>query len=326
MENLLPLLGGILLLILGSDLAVRGSLALARHWGWPDWVAGMVLLALGTSLPELFVCAQSATTHPELAIGTIMGSNAFNVGIVLSLMLVLKGRQSLEARGLRRTTGLPLVLATVLSFFAFTIEIIPTWVGPVFLLGYIAMMVATLRSGRHDPTEDAPLVSADWPAWTDSLMALGGFALLAYGSDWFLDGALGLANSWGWNAGFAGYLIAAVGTSSPELATSIQALRAKKAGAVFGNILGSNAFNLLLAGGAVGFLAGPIAGAVDLVSAQEALASLRPQLWVNAAATVALIIPALFMKRRATWPLASKMSGIAGLALYAFGAWWVYQS
>jgi cation:H+ antiporter len=327
LNDFLPLLGGIALLIIGSDYAVRGSLGLAYRLGWSEAVAGLLLLALGTSLPELFVGAQSAPLHPELAVGTIMGSNAFNVGIVLGVMLLIKsGTQSLIGGGFSKKTVLPLFAGTAISFWAFLREQPTASAGFLFALIYLALLLSILRGKKNNPMQAPDGHTSSRPLWRDATNAIVGFALLAIGADFFLSGALNLAAQWGWSAGFAGYLIAAIGTSSPELATSIQAMRRGNVGVVFGNVLGSNTFNLLLVGSAVGFLGGPLGGAADAMGPEMAIANLSPQLWVNAAATLALLIPAMLMRGRAQWPILCKVGGLLAITVYALSAWWVFSS
>ncbi|MHC4380682.1 MAG: sodium:calcium antiporter [Planctomycetota bacterium] len=310
--HLLLGLGG---LLLGSDLAVRGSVALAHRWGWPSWVTGLLLLALGTSLPELFVCIASAPEYPGLAAGNIFGSNAFNVGLVLGATLLLKGDARLNARSVRIPTLLPLVFGSLMAFTLMGMPLTDYGFSLLFLLFYAVMILASiaLRDKEFQPADDAA-PDTHWNLPVALAATAAGFMLLAFSSGWFLDGALSLAATLGWQEGFAGFIITAIGTSAPELFTSIRALRLGHAGAVFGNVVGSNAFNLLMAGGTVGLLA-------EVQVPQEGLG---PQLVVNMAATAILVFPALATNKMRE--LSSKTYRVMGcllIGLYFSAAWWI---
>ncbi|MHC4836666.1 MAG: sodium:calcium antiporter [Planctomycetota bacterium] len=273
-------LGG---LLLGSDLAVRGSVSLAHRFGWPSWMTGLVLLALGTSLPELFVSATSAGEHPELAFGNIFGSNAFNVGLVLGAALIFKGQAPLHARSVGLPSLIPLLFGSILIFFIEAAGQSLMLLGVALLLAYVAMTtLAVLGRGELEKEGDAS-PSNIWSLGPATLGTLAGFVVLAFAARFFLDGALEIADDLGWSEGFAGFIITAAGTSAPELFTSLRALRLGHAGAIFGNVVGSNAFNLLIAGGTVCLIA----------PSGSDFRGLDPQLWVNLACTMVLLVPAV---------------------------------
>jgi cation:H+ antiporter len=309
-------LGG---LLLGAEMAVSGSLALARRWGWPSWVTGVILLALGTSLPELFVSAASAPDHPGLALGNIFGSNAINVGGVLGLMLLLQPTKGIPLRDVRVAAVLALLVGSLLAFAAFAQATIPGWAGPTFLLLYVAILLSSLRSGKAAPFEVAELVaggSEPHPPqrlFPSAGLTLGGFALLALASTWFLQGALGVAVWLHWDDGFTGYIVAAAGTSAPEFFTSVKAIRKGHAGAVFGNVLGSNAFNLLVVGGVSSLLA-----AAPINPAMAA-----PQIWVNLVACLVLLLPFVVHRQGGRRTRTGVASGGILLLAYLVSAWWV---
>ena len=313
---LLYLALGLAGLFLGSDIAVRGSVAVAHRMGWPSWVTGLLLLALGTSLPELFVSAASASTHPGIAVGNIFGSNAFNALVVLGVVLMLKGKQRLEAHTVRLPTLVPLAFGSAL---AFSLLVMPAESYPfsvLFLVGYLVMILASI-AGRDAEVEDELARAPTWGLPLATVATLGGFVLLAVASKAFLDGALGVSEWFGWSEGFVGYVLTAVGTSAPELFTSVRALRLGHAEAVFGNVVGSNAFNLLLVGGVVGLLAGE----------QVPQDGLSAQLWINAGVTAILLVPALLSTgRREVSVQAFRIAGAVLVAAYLASAWWVHVS
>ena len=277
----LQFFGGLFGLLLGADMAVGGCMRLARRWNLPPWVTGMLLLALGTSLPEFFVGLSASAEHPGLALGTVFGSNAVNVGGVFALMLIF-AKKGIPLREAGIPTTFALVLGSGLAFWAFS-KPTPSVVASSVLLGLFAFVIWTiLRDGRRRNNTD-PVSSMKESFLTSLLLAMGGFVLLAFSTTFFIDGALGFADFFGWREGFVGYVVAALGTSAPEMFTSIGAVRRGHPGVVFGNILGSNTFNLLMVGGTVGLMAGV---PIDVIS-------IRPQLWVNLVASLVLLMPLL---------------------------------
>jgi len=306
-------LGG---LLLGSDIAVRGSVSLAHRFGWPSWLTGLLLLALGTSLPELFVSVTSAPAHPEMAFGNLFGSNAFNVGLVLAVGLYWKGKAQLDVRSVRLPSLLPLLAGSILMFLVEDAGASLRILGAILLLAYLVMTMFALFGRGELREQDDAAPPSHWSLKVAVVATLAGFLLLAFASRWFLDGALGLAEHFGWGEGFAGFVITAAGTSAPELFTSLRALRLGHAGAIFGNVVGSNAFNLLIAGGAVCFLADS--------SAQYA--SLDRQLWINMIATLILFVPTAFTSsvRELSVPIYRSM-GILLAVSWIVAAWWVFQ-
>jgi cation:H+ antiporter len=315
--DILYLLLGLGGLLLGAELAVNGSLVLARRWGWPSWVTGVILLALGTSLPELFVSGASAPTHPDLALGAIFGSNAINVGGVLGLMLVLQAKGGIPLRQTSMLALIMLALGSVVSFWAFTSVEIAGWVGPVFLLMYLALIALSLLAGSSGPSQGEAKAGAPSSGWSTLprafLVTAAGFALLAFASGWFLEGALGIAQTLGWEAGFAGFLIAAAGTSAPEFFTSYKSMRKGYVGAVFGNVLGSNAFNLLVVGGVVALRA----------NAPLDPAKVTPQVWVNLVACLVLLLPAIFRREGGRRTQTGVIGGMLLIAAYLASAYWI---
>ena len=315
--SLLYLLLGLGGLLIGAELAVSGSLALAHRWRWPTWVTGVILLALGTSLPELFVSGASAPEHPDLALGAIFGSNAINVGGVLAMMLVLQSRGGIPLRQTSLVALILLAVGSVLSFWAFGSAEIPVWAGPTLLAMYLVLFFSSVLSGTPS-TPDDPEAGAPGEGLATTLprafaITGAGFAMLALAAGWFLEGALAIAEALGWGAGFAGYLIAAAGTSAPEFFTSYKAMRKGAVGAVFGNVLGSNAFNLLVVGGVVCLRAG-----VPLDPVQ-----VKPQVWVNLAFCLVLLLPMIFRRSGGRHTKTGVVGGVLLIVGYIASAWWI---
>ncbi len=309
----LYLFGGLAGLLAGSELAVKGALGLARRLHWPEWLTGILFLATGTSLPELFVSGAAAPAHPTLAVGNVTGSNAFNTGMVLGLMmLVSRGR--VPFAGIGRLPATLLLLGCLAAFPFFGTPEIPPLGGVVLLAAFALSVGASLRSGHgsNRPGEaDPPHVVGQLHPALQTLLMLGGFALLALASDAFLRGALGVAAGFGWSEGLAGYLIAAVGTSAPELFTSLRAARHGAGGAVVGNVFGSNSFNLLVVGGVVALRA----------RTELDAAYLLPGLVVNLGACAVVALPALVGRLGRRVPAGGRLTGALLVLGYFLAAW-----
>ncbi|MDP6963571.1 MAG: sodium:calcium antiporter [Planctomycetota bacterium] len=300
-SHYISLIGGSIAMIIGADYAVRASLALANRWGWPKWVAGMLLLALGTSLPEFFVSMASVSEHPKIALGNLLGSNVFNVCMVLGACMLFKGRQSFKVEQSGWPSILPLAIGSVLVFAWFFISPSAYYSSLVLVLLYSWIVINSIAKG----SESEELLQSSPPTGRNRvyLQCLAGFVLLAGGADYFLQGAVGVSAKFGLQDGFVGFLLGAVGTSLPELFTSIAAVRQRHTEAVFGNIIGSNAFNLLITGGLVGiFVSDPL---VDQLS--------QFMLYTNGAVTLLLIAPLLMFKLKIPNP--RPLHGVIGVMM-----------
>jgi cation:H+ antiporter len=299
--HLFYLMAGTVAMMVGADYSVRTSLKLAQRWGWPDWVAGMLLLALGTSLPELFVSLSSVAEHPKVSLGNLMGSNAFNVAIVLGTCLLFRGERKFEVAKIGWPSLWPLLTGSAFVFLWFKYPPSTSYSSILLIVLYAWAIGKSIKTKAEvdDVLKEAPTTSTT----RVGLMCLSGFILLAVGSHYFLEGALGVAEELAWKDGFAGFLLAALGTSLPELFTSLYALRQGRAQVVFGNVVGSNAFNLLITGGIVGLFTH---------QAFDEPSSLF-MLFVNLGATALLLAPLLMIKLRITAP--KSLHTLAGLML-----------
>lgn len=319
--GLLYLVLGVIGLLIGAELAVKGAIGLAKRWGWPSWLTGLVLLALGTSLPELFVSGAAAREFPELALGNIFGSNAFNTAVVLGMMLIVVPNGRLPLVGVSFGVGAILMLGCGLSFFGLAGPEVHWWIGPVYGVLYVAVIWLGLRSNRIRVDDSDILPEGEVPkghrsAYWHFYVMVAGFAVLALAADAFKEGALEVAGFLGWGTGFTGYLVAAVGTSAPELFTSLRAARHGHPGAVLGNIFGSNAFNLLIVGGLIGALADV---SVDV-------RALRPMLWINFAACLIPFIPDLGRKWMGNDRVYGTRTGVFLVLAYLLTIWLVFAT
>ncbi len=251
---------GIALLFGGGELFVQGSVALALILGIPQLVIGLTIVSLGTSAPELFVSVSSVIQGSDaLAVSNVVGSNIFNVMVVLgssALILPLK----VESRLVKR--DVPLLLAVSCAVWGMASSGRVTWQSGLALL--IALLINTvweIRTAREEPEalEDAePSINSNnaTGGWVKSISSLIiGIFLLSYGSNILVKGASGAATLLGVSEALIGLTIVSAGTSMPELITSVVAALRGKTDLAIGNVVGSSLLNQLLVLGSAAIFA-----------------------------------------------------------------------
>lgn len=239
---MLQLFAGLLLLIAGAEWLVRGAVRLAAALKVRPLVVGLGVVALGSSVPQLAVSLQATFVGtPDIAVGSLVGSNIFSLLVTLGLSaLIIPLRVSRQLLRL----DIPLLIgASALVFGLAWNEQLGRLEGGILLLGLVGYLGVLWRQSRHPGRVATPQGTAPWLKCLG--MMLGGLLLLVAGSHWLLAAALELATDFGLSDRVIGLTIVAVGTSLPELATSlVAALRGHREIAV-GNVIGSNLFNLL---------------------------------------------------------------------------------
>jgi len=264
----LILLLGLVILTAGAEFLVRGASRLALRFGVNSLVVGLTVVAFGTSAPELAVSTSAALQgNGEIAVGNIVGSNIFNVALILGLAALLCPL-SVHVQIIRRE--MPIMLGASLLFPALLLTGggLARWEGCLLFGGVIAYTVLAIRMARRETASAALLEGAVLDPETEAaqranpvglvLFILAGLVLLVLGSKLMVDNAIVIARHWGVSDAIVGLTIVAAGTSLPELATSVVASFRKQTDIAIGNIVGSNIFNLLCIGGASGILAAPV--------------------------------------------------------------------
>ena len=241
--QVLVLLVGFALLIKGADWFVDGAAGLARRLKIPQLVIGLTIVAMGTSMPEAAVSITAAMdSTPGIAIGNVVGSNILNILLILGVTACMT---TLNLRASTLWIEIPFLIAVtaLLLVFGVTGSAITFWEGIIFLvlflvyLGYLAVL-AKREKEQEEPVQEIPL----WKSL--AFMILGG-VMVVKGSDLAVDSACQLAAFFGISQRFIGLTIVALGTSLPELVTSVVAARKGNADIAIGNIVGSNIFNIL---------------------------------------------------------------------------------
>jgi len=259
MTSWLLLLGGLAILSLGAEFLVRGSAALALRLGLTPLVVGLTVVGFGTSSPEMVVSVKGALAgQGDLAVGNVVGSNIFNIAVILGMTVLIKpikiGLQLIKL-------DTPIMIGAALLFIALI------WDGAIsrpeaalFFALLVAYLVFTVRAARKESKSiqeefSHELPKADSPVWLNSLYIVLGLAGLIFGGQMFINGSVALARVWGISDVIIALTVLAAGTSMPELATSIIAALRKNPDIAIGNIIGSNIFNTLGILGVSGMLA-----------------------------------------------------------------------
>lgn len=245
----LLLILGLVLLVFGADLLVKGAARLAGNFGVPALVIGLTVVAFGTSAPELAVSVKAARSgQAELAIANAVGSNIFNVLFILGLSALIF--PLVISRQLIRQ-DVPLMVGVSVLLVLMTLDnSLVRWEALILTLGLIIYTSFLFYQGRKkgmDVSDDEveEMLKAKAPAWQNVLLVLVGLALLVLGARWLVQSAVEIATLFGVNEAVIGLTIVAAGTSLPEVVTSVVATMRGERDIAVGNVVGSNVFNIL---------------------------------------------------------------------------------
>ncbi len=244
---------GLILLFYGGNFLITGSTRLARRFNISPFIIGATVIGFGTSAPELAVSIL-ASLHGsgELALGNVIGSNIANVGLVLGLTALIIPI-TIEEQRLKREAP-PLIIASFLiTALAWDNHLIRIEGGIMLalLLAYLWRAFGIKDGADIELEEDGHFLENKGPA-VQACLVLVGLIMLIFGADWLVDGATGIARGIGISEWFIGVSIVAVGTSLPEIVSSLIAARRGHGEMAIGNVFGSNIFNILLVLGAAG--------------------------------------------------------------------------
>src|SRR3990167_441399 len=262
-------LAGLAALYFGASWLGAAASDPARRLGVSPLLIGLTVVAVGTSLPELFVAVSAALGgHEGVSLGNVVGANALNIGLILGIAALIR---PIEVRLRVLQWDLPVMLAAtvLLAWFAFD-GVVGRAEGLVLLAGMFAYLGLNVQLGRRERRQsDFAGTSAVPPAGSlrlDLARGAGGAAALAIGAQFLVDGALGAAAALDLSEGAVGMTIVAAGTTLPELVTTLVAASRRQGDLAFGNVVGSNINNALTVVGTASAIA-PLSSA-DLGSAQ----------------------------------------------------------
>lgn len=290
---------GLVILLLSGDALVKGAVNLSLRVGIPALIVSLTIVAFGTSAPELLISINAVLEQkPGLALGNVVGSNVANILLVLGVPAVLA---ALHTSGFDcRKTYLHMIAATGL-FIGLAFRGVFDWIAGLVLLTGLAIVLtdAFREASRHrratatavalakaDGLEDVEGADPDMPWWQIFVFLGLGLIGLPLGADLLVENASVIARHYGVSEAVIGLTLIALGTSLPELATTVMAALRRQADVALGNVIGSNMFNLLAIIG-VASIVGPIPVDAEF---------LRFDLWVMLGASL-LIIPFVFYKQ-----------------------------
>ncbi len=298
---------GLVILLLAGDALVKGAVNLSLRVGIPALIVSLTIVAFGTSAPELLISIKAALEGvPGIALGNVVGSNTANVLLVLGIPGILAVMHTSEHD--TRKSYVIMIAASVL-FIALAFRGVFDWIAGLGMLAVLALVLgdavrdslAHRRAGKAAPAEEE-VEGADpsMPWWKISLYLVLGLVGLPLGADLLVDSATVIAQRFGVSDTVIGLTLVAVGTSLPELATTVMAALRRQADVALGNVIGSNMFNLLA-----------IIGIASLIAPMPVDPSfLRFDLWVMLASSL-LLIPFVFLRQNI-----GRIWGIVLTALY----------
>ncbi|MEM6276755.1 MAG: calcium/sodium antiporter [Pseudomonadota bacterium] len=286
---------GLVILLLAGDVLVKGAVNLALRLGIPALIVSLTIVAFGTSAPELLISVQAVLEgQPGLALGNVVGSNTANVLLVLGLPALLA---TLDTSQCETRKSYVVMLLGSLLFIGLSFAGPLTWWHGLLLLGTLSLILldqgrealAHRAAGEAVDEEEPEGADPELPGWRIAVFILLGIAGLPLGADLLVEGASDIAKRFGMSDAAIGLTLVAIGTSLPELATTMVAAYRKQADVALGNVIGSNLFNLLAIMG-ITTLVAPVAVDSDF---------LQSDFWIMLAASL-ILAPFVFLRWKMT--------------------------
>jgi cation:H+ antiporter len=306
---------GLVVLVSGGEFLVRGASSIALRVQISPLVIGLTIVAFGTSAPELFISVQSALQgSPDLAMGNVVGSNICNLALVLGVTAVIF---PVPVQNDSIRIDWPMTMGSSLLLYLLVQDYMLSYLeGVLFVLILTAYSTFVIvKSRRQSKAGKDILEEADLPAepsqsvWKDLAFIVLGTVALAFGSEWFVDGAKALALNFGVSERVIGITVLALGTSLPELVTATVAAFRKATDIAVGNLMGSNIFNILSILGITSIIQ-PIVVSAVIVS--------EDMLWMLAITLI--ILPMMLFKKKVT-----RAEGVLILLFYGYYIFRVIQ-
>lgn len=313
--DILWLLVGLGLILLGANFLTDGSAAVAQRLHVPEFIIGLTIVAVGTSTPELVVSFMSALQgNSDMAIGNIVGSNIFNVYLILGVCALI-APLALTRSTIRRDIPIGVAASALLILAASDnligmgeVNIINRWEGILMMVIYFALMTFTIRQARKEQPAGEPATQEQKPMawWLSVVMIVGGLCGLIFGGEMFVNNATALARRLGVSESVIAITLVAGGTSLPELASSVVSLLKGKSDMALGNVVGSNIANILLILGLCATVQPLTLGGITMTD-----------LLVMLLSSVLLLVTAFTFRRREL----DRWEGIIFLVIYALYIW-----
>ena len=248
---------GFILLIKGADFFVEGAASIARKFNVPSMIIGLTIVAMGTSAPEAAVSVTSSLAgQNDISVANVVGSNFFNILVVIGISSIIT-RLPVQKNTIKKDTPLLIISCILLLLFSSNSNI-STVEGISFLIFFTYFLIITIKSAKDSDNEFVTEVQTtaegeaalemvkDISIFKTILLSVIGIIGIIYGGDMVVDSATKIAKTLGMSANLIGLTIVAVGTSLPELVTSVVATKKDETEIAIGNVIGSNIFNILL--------------------------------------------------------------------------------
>ena len=297
------LLLGLVILTVGAELLTKGCVGMAARFHVPEFIIGLTVMAVGTSMPELTVSVMSALKgSTDMAIGNVTGSNLFNTLIILGICSMVRP-MVFTKENVRR--DIPICIGASLLMLVFALYIgqgISRWQGAIMLALYVAVIWYSVRSAKQGAPEEESAGDSSSMGWGRVIIyIIVGLAGLIYGGNTCLESATSIARAWGVSEAVIAITIVAAGTSLPELASSLSAIANGKLSLALGNVIGSNVANILLILGTSGLIKPLTMGGITPLD-----------VWMVFGSSVLLLLSALAIGQRRI----TRFEGVIYLAIY----------
>lgn len=290
---------GLIILLLAGDALVRGAVNLSLRLGVPALIVSLTIVAFGTSAPELLISIKAVSHDADgIALGNVVGSNTANILLVLGIPALMRALHTSECD--TRKNYVFMLIASVLFIALAFCGTFTIWSGLILLSALSVVLFIAFREARNhrrngkactaeDDLEEIEEADPNMPYWRVGVYLLLGLIGLPLGADLLVDNSTVIARTYGVSETVIGLTLVAIGTSLPELATTVMAAMRRQADVALGNVIGSNMFNLLAIVGIATFV-GPISVDPEF---------LEFDLWVMLAASL-LLVPFVFFKQDIT--------------------------
>jgi len=299
---------GLVILTVGAELLTKGCVGMAARFRVPEFVVGLTVMAVGTSMPELTVSVMSALKgSTDMAIGNVTGSNLFNTLIILGICSMVRP-MVFTKENIRRDIPICIGASVLLVLFALYVgQGISRWQSAIMLALYVTVIWYSIRSAKKDTpdldagTDDGQSAQTSMGWGSVIIYIIVGLAGLIYGGNTCLESATAIARAWGVSEAVIAITIVAAGTSLPELASSLSAIANGKLSLALGNVIGSNVANILLILGTSGLIKPLTLGDISPLD-----------IWMVLGSAVLLLISALAIGQRRI----TRVEGALYLAIY----------
>lgn len=238
---------GLILLVLGGEGLVRGSSSIASRFGVSPLVIGLTIVAFGTSSPELLVSLQAVVSgNSDISLGNVVGSNIGNIGLILAVSALIRPLR-VQLQIIKREIPFMIFASFLITVIIILFSVFNAIMGLLFVVTLLVYVFVTIKYSKKEKAivTEIPSIQKEKKLLISFLFVLGGLLSLIIGSDLFVKGSVSVAKIFGISDLVIGLTIVAIGTSLPELVTSLVAAVKNETDIAIGNVVGSNIFNIL---------------------------------------------------------------------------------